>query len=185
MDGRPFRASRFAATLRRQLTRKHLGLLSPQSYESPNVNLEPVGTPSAYDHGSPEDHLVADPLADNFLNFWNGRARQNTEAFRQVFHAVPDDTVKTWADYDDFYEKYFHGAGEAAGGKESEEAGKVRWGHVVAENFSPGEQGVMEMKATLSKIKGTLVEMPLLFLIKEDIAKEGLSLNPLTEPLYT
>jgi phospholipase D1/2 len=37
----------------------------------------------------------------------------------------------------------------------------------------------------LSTIKGTLVEMPLLFLKEEDIAKEGVGLNALTEELYT
>ena len=34
-------------------------------------------------------------------------------------------------------------------------------------------------------MKGTLVEMPLLFLIKEDIAKEGVGLNAFTEEVYT
>ena len=41
------------------------------------------------------------------------------------------------------------------------------------------------MKDILSTIKGNLVEMPLLFLIKEDIAVEGLSLNAFTEEVYT
>lgn len=56
---------------------------------------------------------------------------------------------------------------------------------MISENFSPGAAGVEEMKTVLSTIKGTLVEMPLLFLIDEDIAKEGLSLNSLTEEVYT
>jgi len=55
----------------------------------------------------------------------------------------------------------------------------------VQQEFSPGDQGTKEMKDLLSTIKGTLVEMPLLFLIKEDIAKEGLSLNAFTEVVYT
>lgn len=55
----------------------------------------------------------------------------------------------------------------------------------MQEEFSPGGQGTKEMKDLLSTIKGTLVEMPLLFLIKEDIAKEGLSLNAFTEVVYT
>jgi phospholipase D1/2 len=37
----------------------------------------------------------------------------------------------------------------------------------------------------LSTIKGTLVEMPLLFLKEEDIAQEGVGLNALTEEIYT
>ena len=42
-----------------------------------------------------------------------------------------------------------------------------------------------EVKDLLITIKGTLVEMPLMFLIKEDIAKEGISLNAFTEEIYT
>ena len=41
------------------------------------------------------------------------------------------------------------------------------------------------MKEMLSRVRGRLVEMPLLFLIKEDIAKEGVSLNAFTEEVYT
>ena len=55
----------------------------------------------------------------------------------------------------------------------------------MREEFSPGEQGLQEMKEVLSRIKGNLVEMPLLFLKDEDIAKEGLGLNALTEEVYT
>ena len=72
-----------------------------------------------------------------------------------------------------------------AGGKDGKRPSKYMWGHVVAENFSFGEQGVREVKDLLATVKGTLVEMPLLFLIKEDIAKEGLSLNAFTEEVYT
>lgn len=48
-----------------------------------------------------------------------------------------------------------------------------------------GESGRTELKEVLSRIRGTLVEMPLLFLKEEDIAKEGLGLNSLTEVVYT
>ena len=186
MDGRSWRASRFAGTLRRQLTRKHLGLLPVQDFRKQDRNFEPAGTPNAYDYGSPEDRLVEDPVADRFLNFWNGRARQNTLAFRKIFHAVPDDTVTSWPEYEEFYEKYFHDAEEVAEGKEKNSTRRYRWGHVVAEEFSPGEQGVREVKEMLSTIKGTLVEMPLTFLKQEkDLAKEGFSLNALTEEVYT
>ena len=99
---------------------------------------------------------------------------------------VPDDTVRTWKDYDDFYGRFFHEADAEIGGKTKGKApARYRWGHVVRENFSEGEQGIREVKDILSTIKGTLVEMPLLFLDKEDIAKEGFSLNALTEEIYT
>ena len=186
MNGRPWRATKFAATLRRQLFRKHLGLLRSQDMERPNENFEPIGVPNVYDFGSEEDRLVMDPLSDNFLNFWNARARQNTYALGKIFHPVPHDDVRTWKDYDNFYECFFRKAEKEAEGKEGKKMpAKYEWGHVVAENFSPGQQGIGEMKDLLSTVKGTLVEMPLLFLIKEDIAKEGVSLNAFTEEVYT
>ena len=188
MDGRPWRATRFAATLRRQLFRKHLGLIPAQDMTRPDANFEPVGVPNLYDFGSREDQVVMDPLSDTFLTLWNSRARQNTFAFGKVFHPVPHDDVRTWKDYDAFYEAFFQPAGPAAEGKEAKSAktpARYKFGHVVAENFSPGPQGVVEVKELLSTIKGTLVEMPLLFLIKEDIAKEGVGLNAFTEEVYT
>lgn len=185
MDGRPWRAAKFAATLRRQLFRKHLGLIPAQNMACPDANFEPVGVPNQYDFGSREDQVVTDPLSDTFLNFWNSRARQNTFAFGKIFHPVPHDDVRTWKDYDAFYEAFFRPAGPVANGKEAKTPAKCKLGHVVANNFSPGPQGVVEVKELLSSIKGTLVEMPLLFLIKEDIAKEGIGFNAFTEEVYT
>lgn len=187
MNGQPWRASKFAATLRRQLFRKHLGLLVPQNMAAPDPNFEPIGVANIYDFDSAEDRAVADPLSDSFLNLWNGRARQNTEAFGKIFHPVPHDSVRNWKDYDAFYERFFLEADVEAEGKEGKvkKPAKYRWGHVVAENFSPGEQGAREVKELLSRVKGTLVEMPLLFLIEEDIAKEGVTLNAFTEEVYT
>jgi phospholipase D1/2 len=182
MDGRPWRASKFAASLRREIFRKHLGLLKPQNIERPDENFQPVGVPNIYDWGSNEDRQVVDPLSDNFLNLWNWRARTNTEAFAKVFHPVPDDKVKNWKEYDEYYSRFF---AQDAKDKNNIRPSLYKWGHVVAENFSPGDQGIREVKEVLSTIKGTLVEMPLLFLKEEDIAKEGMGLNALTEELYT
>jgi phospholipase D1/2 len=56
---------------------------------------------------------------------------------------------------------------------------------VVRDDFPEGPAGVQAVKELLSKVKGTLVEMPLMFLVEEDIAKEGISLNVFTEPIYT
>lgn len=186
MNGQPHRASKFAATLRRQLFRKHLGLLAPQNMAKPNQNFEPIGVPNLYDYGSPEDMVVTDPLADTFLSLWNTRANTNTQIFSKIFHPVPDDSVRTWADYDRFYEHFFKDAGEQAEGKdEHKQPSKYMWGHVVAEEFSPGDEGCREVKDLLSRVRGTLVEMPLMFLIKEDIAKEGVALNAFTAEVYT
>lgn len=187
MNGSPYRASKFAGTLRRQLFRKHLGLIPAQNMEHPTPNFEPIGKSNAYDYGSREDSSVADPLSDQFLQLWNTRARQNTYAFGKIFHPVPHDDVRTWKDYEAFYEAFFSGAATEADGKDAKhkKPAKYKWGHVVAENFPPGVEGVREVKELLSTIKGTLVEMPLLFLIKEDIAQEGVSLNAFTEEVYT
>ena len=184
LNGLPFRASKFAATLRRQLFRKHLGLIPAQDLSSPNANFLPVSASAGniYDFGSEWDQAVADPLSDGFLTLWNSTARTNTDIFGRVFHPVPHDSVRTWADYDTFYEHFFHEADLEAEGKEGKKKpAKYRWGHVVAEDFS----GVGEVKELLSRVRGTLVEMPLLFLIKEDIAKEGGGRNAFTEEVYT
>lgn len=185
MDGKSHRAARFAATLRRQLFRKHLGLIVPQNMERPDQNFEPIGVPNVYDYGSREDQIVMDPLSDRFLDLWDRRAQNNSDAFGKIFNPVPHDSVLTWKDYDAFYEVFFKDAGENAEGKDLKKPAKYKWGHVVESNFSPGEQGTREVKELLSTIRGTLVEMPLLFLIKEDIAKEGISLNAFTEEVYT
>ncbi|KAK6381231.1 hypothetical protein LTS17_004287 [Exophiala oligosperma] len=182
MAGRPYTASRFAASLRRQLFRKHLGLVRPQDLHRPDPNFDPVGVPNMYDWDSPEDNIVSDPLSDTFQSLWNTRARTNTDVFRKAFRAVPDDYVTSWAEYKEFYEYYFHTADQKDDDKASRVPPRVQYGHVVRGDF-PG--GVGELKELLSQVKGTLVEMPLCFLQNEDIAKEGLSLNALTEPLYT
>ncbi|OAL70411.1 phospholipase [Trichophyton violaceum] len=178
MNGQNYVVSQFAATLRRQLCRKHLGLLRPQDYQRPQANYEPVGVPNEYDFGSPEDNIVVDPVADTFHSLWNTRARQNTEVYRKVFHVVPDDTVRNWNDYKEFYEYNFR----KPDGKDGNQEPRYLPGHVIRDEFP---EGVKAVKEELAKVKGTIVEMPLMFLAEEDIAKEGLNLNSFTETLYT
>lgn len=186
MNGEPFEASKFAAGLRRFIFRKHLGLVGDQRWDAPDANWSPIDrSPNAYDWDSPGDILVRDPMHPNFRTLWTATARDNTEAFTKVFHNVPNDRVRTWADYDDFFSKYFFmpgGDAEEGGGQEGRD-GKVCYGHVVPEEF-PG--GVQEVKECLGRVRGSLVEMPLDFLVDvDDIAKEGLELNALTDDLYT
>lgn len=188
MGGKAFQASAFASSLRRQLFRKHLGLIKPQDMTRPDANFEPVGVPNAYDWASPEDLVVSDPLSPTFDALWNSRARTNTEVFRKVFRCVPDDNVTTWAEYKEFFEYFFRGADLAAEGNKpayGEMPSRYEWGHIVREDFPPGPEGIKQVKELLSQVKGTLVEMPLMFLASEDIAKEGLKLNPLTVEVYT
>jgi phospholipase D1/2 len=185
MAGRPHKAKLYAATLRRQIFRKHLGLLQPQDYERADANSTPVGQPNFYDWNSPADRAVTDPLSPQFDALWKGTAATNTAAFAKIFHPVPDDSVRNWKQYDEYYSRFFHTEEAKKEGKDTQKPSSWKWGHVVAESFSPGEQGLKEVKDLLSTIKGNLVEMPLLFLKEEDIAKEGLGLNSFTEAVYT
>lgn len=188
MNGQDFTASRFAASLRRQLFRKHLGLLPDQRCDDPNANWTPVSKdPNHYDWDSPADVVVQDPVSPQFMELWRRTARTNTEVFSKAFHNVPNDAVRTWDDYDNFFSRHFIIPGaEAKEGEEHKEvdnSGKVEYGHVVRDEF-PG--GVSELKDWLSRVRGSLVEMPLNFLVDvHEMAKQGLSLNAFTDDLYT
>jgi phospholipase D1/2 len=198
LNGAPFQASKFATSLRRQLFRKHLGLLPFQHWEKPDGNFLPTDTnPSnIYDWGSAADVLVCDPMSHEFSNLWNGTAKANTEVYAKAFHPVPADNVRNWSQYLDFFGKYFinpdpktgkykmpdgdHDAEIGKDGKVPE--AKYKYGHVVREEF-PG--GVSELKELLSSVRGTLVEMPLKFMDGVNFAEEGVELNFLTEEIYT
>ncbi|KAI1821078.1 phospholipase [Xylaria intraflava] len=183
MDGRQYTASQFATSLRRQLWRKHLGWLPNQRVEQPTQNWTPITRdPQEYDWGSDADRAVEDPLSDRFWRAWTETARTNTEVFSKVFHNVPNDNVRTWDEYDEFFSRHFVIPGTEDKDKD-DKGDRVEYGHVVREEF-PG--GVAEVKDWLSRVRGTLVEMPLDFLIEvKDLAKEGLSLNALTDEIYT
>ncbi|KAI8630463.1 phospholipase D/nuclease [Xylariaceae sp. FL1651] len=182
MDGRPYTASRFATSLRRQLWRKHLGWLPDQRWDQPTRNWTPVTRdPQEYDWGSQADRAAEDPLSARLWQLWTDTARTNTEVFSKVFHNVPNDRVRNWDQYEDFFSRHFVIPGVEI--SDEDKRGRVGYGHVVREEF---QGGVAEVKDWLSRIRGTLVEMPLDFLIEvEDLAKEGLSLNAFTDELYT
>lgn len=92
MGGEDYEAGNHAATLRRYLWREHLGLLPPQDLDaSKDPNAQPP-------QDSPNDpqinetyEFVEDPLSDEVWDMWTSRATKNTEIFRQLFHADPDD----------------------------------------------------------------------------------------------
>lgn len=180
MSGIPYQASHFAATLRRQIFRKHLGLIPAANLTTEDENMHPVPVPNIYDFDSPEDRLVADPLSDAFQNYWDATARTNMLAFEKVFHAVPTDRVANWKQYDEYWGKHFR-----QGTAEGSPPPKTVWGHVVREEFSRDPvQAVRELKDVLSTVRGHLVEMPLGFLREEDIAKEGLGCEYLKFSLF-
>lgn len=96
MDGQPFKAGHHATTLRRLLWREHLGLLPAQKLDAtddPNAQ-PPDVCPNNIMEG-PEYEFVADPLSDKVWNMWTGNATNNTELFRYLFRADPDDNSKS------------------------------------------------------------------------------------------
>ncbi|KAH8588831.1 hypothetical protein B0O99DRAFT_524292 [Bisporella sp. PMI_857] len=181
MNGQPFRAAKFATQLRRQLFRKHLGLIPFQDWKSPDENFLPINqAQNAYDWGSQSDLAVQDVLSEDFTRLWHETAAVNTEVFVKAFHCVPADNAKTWEEYDEYFGKHF--ISPDAEGKYTTEEGKYQYGHVVRGEF-PG--GVEELKEWLDRVRGSLVEMPLRFMEGVDFAKEGMSLNAFTEEIYT
>lgn len=97
MDGQPFQAGRHAVTLRRYLWREHLGLLPPQPYDaSKDPNAQPPGENSPNDIRDGDDSykFVEDPMSDQLWDMWTANATTNTEVFRHLFHADPDDHGK-------------------------------------------------------------------------------------------
>ncbi|OKL62359.1 hypothetical protein UA08_03055 [Talaromyces atroroseus] len=165
MNGQPYRAARLAATLRRHLWREHLGLLLPQEYDasdSPNAQ-PPDDCPNRNDEGTEYDAFVADPLNEELWGTWTTQATTNTEVFRFLFRADPDDNIKTFEEYDQFAPRK-----------------SIKQGH-LHDPFLP----VDTVRENLDKIKGHLVWMPLDFLKDAEMAEPGLSVNHITVSIYT
>ncbi|KAI9691964.1 MAG: hypothetical protein M1820_009642 [Bogoriella megaspora] len=165
MDGRPYQAGHHAATLRRMLWREHLGLIPPQPLDaSEDPNAQPPGDgANNWLQGDQYDALVADPMSDELWNEWTGRATTNTDVFRWLFHADPDDNIKTFEDYESFVPKAGH-----------------KQGH-LHDPYMPAET----VRKELDKIRGHLVWFPLRFLEDADMAERGLQVNEWTESVYT
>ncbi|KAK5798708.1 hypothetical protein VI817_004998 [Penicillium citrinum] len=159
MDGKPYKAARHAATLRRHLWREHLGLLPAQDYdasEEPNARSPDICLNR--DESGPEDEFVMDPLSDGVWNSWTSQASVNTETYRMLFRADPDDHIKTFDDYDAFVPR------------------GARQGHL----FDP-YMPAAEVREKLDRIKGHLVWLPLDFLCDAEMAEPGLAVNQITE----
>ncbi|KAG8689912.1 hypothetical protein FRC11_014925 [Ceratobasidium sp. 423] len=103
MNGEPYMATRFAATLRRQLFREHLGLIKPQVCENGNEPvtsfMRPAPIPNEIKLGTREDNAVADPLSDKFQSLWIGTAQKNGAIFSELFRTLPSNIVQNWEDY--------------------------------------------------------------------------------------
>ncbi|KAI0071462.1 phospholipase D/nuclease [Panus rudis PR-1116 ss-1] len=165
MDGQPYMASRFAATLRRQLYKEHLGLIPPQVCEGPQEQvteyMRPAPIPNPDQIGTREDDAVADPLSDETNGLWNDTAKRNSEIFTEAFRPVPTNFIRSW----DAYEAYVP---------------KVQTDHAVPDIT------LDRLKERLSQVRGSLVECPLDFLIDQKDFVDGpewRGLNP-TLPIY-
>ena len=166
MNGQPYTAGHHAASLRRILWREHLGLVPPQPMDaSRDPNAQPPGDgDNNWLQGDAHDAFVTDPLSDALWETWTGQATTNTEVFRWLFHADPDDNIKTFEDYKSFIPK---------------ESGNKQ-GH-LHDKYMPAET----VRAELDKIRGHLVWYPLEFLRDADMAERGLQVNEFTESIYT
>ncbi|CAO3621262.1 unnamed protein product [Cunninghamella echinulata] len=152
INGHDYEVSRFATQLRRKLWKEHLGLIPDAPTDKITNDMLPLPVPQVDTLDSDEDLLVQDPLNPETLELWNNTAKENTEAFRQIFHCVPDDNVTNWEEYHSFYPN----------------PEKIEIGHV----HDP-DMPVEIIVDTLTKVKGHLVEFPLKFLEQIDLAGES------------
>lgn len=163
MDGKPYKARRLVTMLRRKLWREHLGLLPAQDVDASN---DPDAQPPDYSAEDtslqdPENEFVKDPLSDQLWDTWTRQATTNTEIYRFLFRADPDDNIRTWADYDSFTPR----------------SDVARQGHL----HDPASLPVSEVREKLDQIRGHLVWMPLDFLKDVNMAELGLAVNQWTE----
>jgi phospholipase D1/2 len=121
MNGKPFSAARFAQSLRLSLFKEHLCIS--------------------------DDQLILDPLSDTFNEYWSHTALLNTSIYRDVFRCIPDDTVLTWSDYQQFVDTPF----------------RPQPGHVAS------TESAEKIQKKLDKIRGNLVLYPFNFLSKESL----------------
>ncbi|KAK7422232.1 hypothetical protein QQX98_001755 [Neonectria punicea] len=165
MDGKPYEAGYHATTLRRYLWREHMGLLPTQTFDAKDdINaMPPSVSPDNDIHDKDESWLfMEDPLSDRLWEQWTTQCQINTDAFR-VFHADPDNYIKTFEDYDRFLPPK-----------------GIKAGHIF-DQFMPPE----DARNKLNKIRGHLVWFPLEFLRDADMAERGMQVNSWTETLYT
>lgn len=77
--------------------------MAPQRAEGrhePTSFMKPAPHPNDDEFGTPNDDLVADPLADSTWALWNDTARRNREIFTEIFRPVPTNLVRDWKAYD-------------------------------------------------------------------------------------
>ncbi|CAG8525275.1 11919_t:CDS:10 [Funneliformis mosseae] len=171
MDGKKYKASKFAYTLRKNIFKEHLGLLEPQDHSTitksclPPLNHEDLfifshekeqtvtslldEQISSQKNKSKEhptrENLIMDPLSDEFYDYWSKTAQDNTEIYRSVFKSVPDDNITDWEQYKKFVS------------------------NPTTMPIDANSQGYAEVERKLSNVKGHLVQFPTEFLNRENL----------------
>lgn len=160
MNGNPYQAGYHAASLRRHLWREHLGIIEAQELDGTNdPNAQPPTVAMNEEYSGEEWEAVSDPLNDHLWNLWCTQATTNTEVYRYLFRADPDDNIRTWKDYDTFAPR-----------------DTVKQGH-LHDPYMP----VAAVKKEMDRIRGHLVWMPLDFLCEEEMATWGVQVNSMTQ----
>ncbi|KAJ1921211.1 hypothetical protein H4219_000810 [Mycoemilia scoparia] len=159
MDGRPYKAAKFAHSLRTQLCLEHLGairdvdqkdLVVDQYFGNPPIRMSTSDADEAYVEMA--SRVVKDPLSDEFDELWNGTADSNAEIFRDVFRCVPEESVHNYSQYHVFVPSSNHPLG-----------------HAILDGTS-----VPEVLKKLKKVRGHIVPNPKDFLKDENLgAKLG------------
>ncbi|KAI8381067.1 uncharacterized protein BYT42DRAFT_604106 [Radiomyces spectabilis] len=140
MNGQPYKAARYALTLRMHLFKEHLGLLKSTGTGHATMPHRTV---------TYEDQLVTDPLSDDLHNLWHDTAEKNTNIYQSVFRCVPDDTVYTY----DAHRRFVP------------DPARVPYGHIA----QPWRLNNEEVEAKLADIRGHLVLFPTHYLCQENL----------------
>ncbi|KAI9649908.1 hypothetical protein NHQ30_002493 [Ciborinia camelliae] len=172
MNGQPYEAGYHASTLRKYLWREHLGLLLPQDLDADDdPNAQPPHVPNDAHEGETYT-FVEDPLSDEVWDMWTGRATKNSQMFRQLFHADPDNFG--------LFSLLGCLSKPSTTTINSSPPKGIRSGHIYDRMIPPEE-----IRQKLDQIKGHLVWMPLDFLVDAPMAETGLQVNSWTESIYT
>ena len=62
--------------------------------------MQPAPHPNDDETGTEEDALVADPLADQTLELFDGTAKKNRAVFTEIFRTVPSNLVRDYKAYE-------------------------------------------------------------------------------------
>lgn len=168
INGESVKVSKSAASLRRGLIRKHLGLVQPQTLiddlgDKFRPAMKPLPEPYEYDFGSEEDQFVEDPLSDTLWDYIQSTAEQNAEVFEELFNCYPTNKVKNWKEYEVHLKEV------------------SRPCHVVNKYLNDPKT----IREKLDNVRGYIVPMAHEFLIEENsLVKNGIQYNDFVSDLY-